>query len=482
MRKNAVLGGAQMQNAKKHRQDVVIINVEDLPSGDLRELLHSKGFGTEIIVKSSEIGRVLSKIPRPLLLLLSGKRRELQKEVESELVKLAGKSDGEVPLLISHELPITALDVLRGSFSTLITIQGSPNPRAILEALSEVELRGERPAPRQSAFESYDDEIKSADPHVPTRLESVVAQYDLGGQNYAIARSPEKLEKWAHDYLPSDLKIRAAGLDIAAKLSAWSLGHIHRVAFLMNRFGRFLELSEQKRQLLAAAWLVLPYGLTKAQSGYLREPFEPTGKGQVKDFLAKAMQASLEHASSALKHEPLAILLGKIQLAYSNDDETLSQDIALLYGCDWLDRKLWTSGVWNPVVAYHLIRYMQEPEAGVWPASFRVIIRKFLAEATTAVSQQLTTRGRIKKNRELQAEAQLLKQMPDTEFEQKVRIASAVPGMKLTRALKTFDGKQLIDSSVTLDRDLLKRLWQLSSIRAINDPMVIQKEIDNDKT
>jgi hypothetical protein len=467
-----------MQSTKKHRQNVAIINVEDLPSGDLRELLHTRGYGTEIIISTEEIGRILQKLAKPILLVLAGKRREIQNEVEAELVKLADKAKGQVPLLIAHEMPIKAIDVLRGSYDTIVTLQGTSNTRTILEALHDVELNLSRRAPRQAIIEGYDDEIKSTPDDKPTRLEMAVSDFDLGGQSYAIARSPEKLEKWAHDYLPNDLKVRAAGLGVASKLSAWTLGHIHRVAFLMNRFGRFLELTEPKRQLLSATWMILPYGLTKAQSGYLREPFEPTGKSQIKDFLATAIDLSSKHARTDLKNEPIALMLEKIRKAYTSDDETLSEDIALLYGCDWLDRKLWTSGVWNPVVAYHLIRYLQEPESNIWPSSFKVVIRKFLAEATTAVSQQLTTRGKVKNNKELIAEAALLKKVPDTEFEHKVKIASAVPGMRLTRSLKTFDGKELIEPSVTLDRDLLRRLWQLSSIRAINDPMVVQKEAE----
>lgn len=469
-----------MQPNKKHRQDVVIINVEDLPSGDLRELLHTRGYATEIIVSNEEISRILQKYAKPILLVLSGTRRDVQNEVEAELVKLASKAKGQIPLLIAHEMPIKAIDVLRGSYETIVTLQGSPNPRTILEALHDVELNLSRKAPRQSLIEGYDEEIKNTPDNQATRLEVAVAEFDLGGQAYAIARAPEKLEKWAHDYLPNDLKVRASGLEIASKLSAWTLGHIHRVAFLMNRFGRFLELSEPKRQTLSAAWMILPFGLTKAQSGYLREPFDATGKGQVKDFLASAIETSALHARKELKNEPIALILERIKKAYTSDEETLPEDVALLYGCDWLDRKLWTSGVWNPVVAYHLIRYLQEPESNIWPSSFKVVIRKFLAEATTAVSQQLTTRGKVKRNQELIAEAALLKKVPDTEFEHKVKIANAVPGMRLTRSLKTFDGKELVEPSVTLDRDLLRRLWQLSSIRAINDPMVVQNDAESE--
>ena len=77
----------------------------------------------------------------------------------------------------------------------------------------------------------------------------------------------------------------------------------------------------------------------------------------------------------------------------------------------------------------------------------------------------------------------LVKEANDTkkyiaqEDEEKVKISSLTDGMKLSKPLKSFDGKEILEADLTLDNDLIWRIWQLSSICPLNSPMVIKKNM-----
>ena len=60
--------------------------------------------------------------------------------------------------------------------------------------------------------------------------------------------------------------------------------------------------------------------------------------------------------------------------------------------------------------------------------------------------------------------------------ETKVAIESLQPGMKLTRPIFSFDGRKVLSGNLVLDHDLIWRIWQLSALRPLNGPLVIQSE------
>ena len=74
----------------------------------------------------------------------------------------------------------------------------------------------------------------------------------------------------------------------------------------------------------------------------------------------------------------------------------------------------------------------------------------------------------------------LLKEVEDTkkyvtkDGEERIKISSLSSGMTLSRPLKSFDGREILEAELRLDDDLIWRIWQLSSICPLNSPVIIK--------
>ena len=123
---------------------------------------------------------------------------------------------------------------------------------------------------------------------------------------------------------------------------------------------------------------------------------------------------------------------------------------------------------WSPRAAHQLLRKFKATEIPEIHPMVLACLTKFLSEA---VSQNRPAYLVSKKHREdpaLKAE----RQQPIASNEHRVTVDQLTPGMKLSRALKSHDGKEVLASDMELDQDLIWRLWQLSAVRPLNSAVV----------
>jgi hypothetical protein len=97
------------------------------------------------------------------------------------------------------------------------------------------------------------------------------------------------------------------------------------------------------------------------------------------------------------------------------------------------------------------------------------VVMKYVSEALAASPPSFLLTKSVRENPALQAEAG----EPIREGETKVPLDSLAPGMRLSRPLKAFDGRQILSEDLVLDEDLIFRIWQLAAVRPLNSAIVV---------
>jgi hypothetical protein len=103
-------------------------------------------------------------------------------------------------------------------------------------------------------------------------------------------------------------------------------------------------------------------------------------------------------------------------------------------------------------------------------------LAKFLSEALAKSNPAHLIRKDIRENVDLIEKARTNREQPVAANETKITLDQLLPGMKLSQPLFAFDGKQLLEEDLTLDQDLIWRIWQLSALRPINAPVIVVRK------
>ena len=98
---------------------------------------------------------------------------------------------------------------------------------------------------------------------------------------------------------------------------------------------------------------------------------------------------------------------------------------------------------------------------------------KILSEAIAANSKAYLLPRATRENPALLEQA---RNVELNENEQRVPLPALAPGMRLSRALVAFDGREILASNIKLDEDLIWRIWQLAALRPLNAPVIVATE------
>ena len=104
---------------------------------------------------------------------------------------------------------------------------------------------------------------------------------------------------------------------------------------------------------------------------------------------------------------------------------------------------------------------------------------KIIAESLSSRTPIVSLRKDLRFNKEFLAFIRAEQKKPVAPGEQRVQLASLTPGMRLSQPLRSLDGKEILSPDLTLDEDLIWRLWQLAAIRPLYHPVVHKSEGDN---
>ncbi len=293
------------------------------------------------------------------------------------------------------------------------------------------------------------------------------------------ARYPHPLDEQElreRDLYPGESKIAevfAAILDAAGK---WGKGHLLRTLFITSRIVEGLGAKTSVSGLsLSAAWLY-PWAVAEVEKDLLRSDYLSSRSASVRMSLCSRLKDSAIKISVELglpQPGRIVALMGKLigrEEACLDGEEYLAASVVAT--ADLVDRVCFHNGFWNPRGAYSLLRRMKAGKVKEIHPAVLACATKFVAEAISS-SPTVILPHRVRNNPELQAEAKRLAEMELPPNEVRVPLTQLRPGMRLSRSLVTFDGRELLSHDILLDQDLIWRIWQLSAVRPINGPVIV---------
>ncbi|MCB0344335.1 MAG: hypothetical protein KDD66_04430 [Bdellovibrionales bacterium] len=191
-----------------------------------------------------------------------------------------------------------------------------------------------------------------------------------------------------------------------------------------------------------------------------------------KQKLAALYRASAEFVRQELKDDRVSRTINAVSsllLGQPVDEKfAIVNDAQCILGAEFVDRGCWADGVWNPRGANRVIRNLRSSQPIVNDDILLGVFTKIVGEAVIANPRITNTQFT---NRKILEQALTLPKIGDGETY--VDVSDLAPGMKLSQPIKTLDGLIVVPGNLTLDSDLIRRLWQLAGVRAVGTKVAV---------
>ena len=259
---------------------------------------------------------------------------------------------------------------------------------------------------------------------------------------------------------------------------SWVKGHAVRVAYIAFCLLRATgESTDSVVQSTRAALLHATSFRTKRRVA--RVDYFSGSDPEVRRRIAKSVRESATKVSFELGFPDESIVIALLARLIARDEVTRdSPECKLAYGlyvADVVDRMCWDSGYFNPARGYALLKLAKRGQLADMSPAIAVAAVKFVSEAIVGSPQRLRSPTAFTRKFRQRMEKGEIERHGPTVGEREVSVEDLTPGMKLSRPLKTFDGREVLESDLKLDEDLIWRLWQLTSIRPLEVAMVVSE-------
>jgi hypothetical protein len=165
----------------------------------------------------------------------------------------------------------------------------------------------------------------------------------------------------------------------------------------------------------------------------------------------------------------MARIIGKEQNPTEDDMSVIA---SALMAADLCSRVCYFGGPWNPRKAHALLTTLKKaPPSEIHPTVLSCMV-KIIAEALASRTPIVSLRKDLRFNKEFREHIRSELRKPVAKGERRVPLASLTPGMRLSQPLRSLDGQEILSPDLTLDEDLIWRLWQLAAIRPLYHPIV----------
>jgi len=480
---------------------------EGLPP-KLQDALQRKGFSSRIIKKYEDISATAADLADPILLVHCGSKPGAARYLKP----LYSKTEIlELPILVLGK-DVDGLQMeLSKHFGMAATLPLSCNPHEFLEALKYVSRaynresvhQRERPAKATeiietptlitTGIEEVSEEVLPPEKshHLYKQAESMPAllfqqlndfkllKRSLGGGCYA-QKNNAKAPRLEDLFEKDDPALRAAQAAIH-ELGKWVTEHLTRTAYLTDCILSSLHFERPDINHALRAVFLLSSAFGHKNQLLARKQYLGRGTSLLRKEVCSLIKDSALKLSLEL-HLPreanMVALLGRLV----GREETVGEDpdsimASAIMAADVTDRACFQSGSWSPRAAYALISRIKSGKMRDFHPAVLCCLIKLLGEAVSesGIAAHLLPKG-AHNNPALLERAREIKTQPVSEGEAKVAIAALTPGMRLSRPLFSFDGRQILSEDLTLDQDLIWRIWQLSAVRPLNSPVVVRQE------
>lgn len=290
----------------------------------------------------------------------------------------------------------------------------------------------------------------------------------LGGQRYVEATKSVVL---LDEFIEKDSEDRQMIEPILKGGNSWIRNHVCRTAYMTDRILIGLGVAEDKRRIARLAAILRAKAFVD-RSRLLRSDYTREGDEGLQREIAETLRLSARYVSEKIGDPKISSMVSLCacyfeQQRIESDDFTLASAILI---SDVVERYCWSMGFFNSLRAYMLLKRWK---SGAIPkVEFGVVClaAKFLSEGIVAVPfKSLIPKGVKLPKREKANETTGVYVVENGRL---VPVEALSPGMRLLSPLVTYDGREILQSDIQLDDDLIWRIWQLASIRPIRSACI----------
>lgn len=494
--------------------EVIIFQRKKTLPGTLPESLHSKGFRNRTISSLSEMAHSYDDAASPILLVDGGPEVADASEIVQMLI--ADSSIHTLPLVIVARSAETFEKTLSQHFCVAVGVRIPCTTTDVIAALTYIDehyddfTRQGRPEPL--APEPFDEPLirhtveedgdvlgqvagvvvpgveyqTPATAEVDKHFDQIFAKLNdfglinkpLGGGMFARAVDESSFSDREYFTLRNE-RARPMTDQIAECSSRWDKAHIHRTAYLSWQLACALERGEAFVELTKESCLLYLAALLDSPKEYFRRDYYHPRYHDFREELVRRVKDIAFRVGIELEHPIAGKVIGKLSAFIGGEPASGDDEIVLaasiIQGTDLVGRACAKRGYFEPDLAYDFLRRIRR---GVYSKIHPVVLSclvKVLAEAVVTTALGLSVPRKTRDDPRLIDAANEYRDQKVEANEIRVAIESLSPGMRLSRPIQSFDGREILPQDLVLDQDLIWRIWQLSSIRPLNAPLVVAK-------
>jgi len=494
-----------IQRPASASNDLLFIDKGDASSAKMRDGLQRKGFKVKNASNPEDAASIIGSLVRPIIIIDCGTRPGARDFVtpfcKAPILHLA-------PAIVLGKDVDGLADDLNQVFALASTLRTPCSQQDLLDTLNYISSN----YPERSATRIAPPPSKEAAPPTQTPLpppapaatddeaggnHSLYKKYDsipglyfeqlrrfnildrnLGGASF-ISMSQSN-EETASSTLSSDPKRRAAVKEIQEAAGKWGRNHLQRVSYITEQILAPLEIELTLREASRSASSLYALSVSELNRSIFRKEFIGRGSLLLRKELCSRIKDSAYLLATTYQFSLEAEIVSVLAKLVGREEEVADTPVNLvasaIMAADLTDRLCYQSGHWNPRAAHSLLRRIGSGRLRDLHPAVTCCLAKFLSEALAKSNPAYLIRKDIRENPELVQKARDNREQPVADNETKVSIDRLLPGMKLSQPLYAFDGKQLLEEDLTLDQDLIWRIWQLSALRPINAPVIILRK------
>lgn len=465
--------------SKKH-QVIIIQKGHDLPDG-LRQSLQTKGFATQVVSSNDEATSHIGSSASVVVVYCSD---------EVDLGNTV-KELNAYTALHDHPLIIVGANVdeyesaLNQHFLLATTIRTPCSTADILAAIEYVIRYIEKNKPvRQS--DEVDGEFQAVHglykqfSSIPNLvfdqiIKLGVLKKDIGGNEYATTFRPDRAAE--KPFMPENVSIRKTIMNVSGSLSDMKAARYYRIAELSNLLFKAIGIGGETLETAKAASFLYSSSYIIEHKDLVMKEYLSERNASLRKELCSRIKDSAINAGADFSSQSLSTMIATVARFIGEEgapgDDIQDLAASCIAAADFIDRLVYIQGVFQPVAAYCVLAKLKTtPMTQIHPLVLACLI-KLLAEAVTTDASALSKSKKLRNMAELMKAADEIKDAVLNPEENSVPLASLAPGMKLSRPLNTFDGKEVLNHDMILDQDLIWRLWQLAAIRPLGGPVVV---------
>lgn len=305
---------------------------------------------------------------------------------------------------------------------------------------------------------------------------------ELGGRLYTRVPSPEALDALSEN--ATDPELQGVCDELLLAFREQERLHLQRVSLLCHLMLKSLELSDQAASNVLTASILQGIAFQEQGRHLLTVPLlskkDPSLPSKVSRILLKSSEKVAEFG-----YNEIAQLIKELAevVKGSGQQKSISKEASILYCAELIDRHCFPNRTYDPRAAYLFLLRLKRGELNhihphVLGCAIKILVENVRSRNPFCLSANLILRHKGKSDTEGESAEEKSVEHGQPYIgrnEERTTIEQLTEGMRLTRPVRAFDGRTVLNDDVILDNDLIWRLWQLSIVRPLQKNFVVQK-------